>query len=149
MRKTITWVLVADGKRARVYKSEGPGKGLTPALDREYIAVLEPTRKMVSDRQGRAFDSHGVGRHAIEPHTDPQRYEKLRFARQLAAELEGYKQKGAFDRLVIAAAPKTLGDLRGELSPAVQAAVLGAVAKDLTKVPMHDLGGHLKDVLPV
>jgi protein required for attachment to host cells len=85
----------------------------------------------------------------MEPQTDPHRHEKHQFARQLAAELDGYQQKGLFDRLVIVAAPQTLGDLRGELSPQLQALVLAEVPKDLTKIPLPDLAGHLHDVMAV
>ena len=37
MKKTRTWILVADGARARIFLSEGWSKGLTPVLD-ELIA---------------------------------------------------------------------------------------------------------------
>src|SRR5690606_33326050 len=127
MKKTVTWVLIADGHRARVLQNDGPGKGFFPPLKQEYIGSAAPTREIVSDRQGRTFDSKGQGRHAMEPQTDPHRYEKLRFAKQLSEELEAYQKKGAFDRLVIVAAPQTLGDLRNELSAGVKAMIVAEV----------------------
>ena len=52
----------------------------------------------------------------MEPPTDPQRYAKYEFARELAERLEEAVHAHRFERLVLVAAPKTLGDLR-ELLP--------------------------------
>lgn len=147
MKKIVTWVLIADGHRARVLQNDGPGKGFFLPLKHECIGVNTPTRDMVSDRQGRSFDSKGQGRHAMEPQTDPHRYEKLRFAKQVSEELDSYQKKSAFDRLVIVAAPQTLGDLRNELSAALKAVILAEVPKDLTKTPLQEISVHLADVL--
>ncbi len=54
----------------------------------------------------------------MAPPTDPQRYAKFAFARGLAERLEEAAAAGGrFARLILVAAPRTLGDLR-ELSPA-------------------------------
>jgi protein required for attachment to host cells len=61
----------------------------------------------------------------------------------MAAELE----KSAYDRLIIVAAPVTLGDLRAALSQKVVAHVVTEVAKDLTKLPIDEVSRHLESVL--
>jgi protein required for attachment to host cells len=107
----------------------------------------EPTHELVSDREGRSHSSVGPGRSAIEAQSDPHRELKRKFAHQLAEELAQGLQRKAYDRLIVVAAPSTLGDLRTALAPAVRAKVTGEVAKDLTKTPDAEVAGHLKDVL--
>jgi protein required for attachment to host cells len=90
MRKTITWVVVADGARARLLVNEGPGKGLDELPDGEMAAEHAPSRDIQADRPGRTFDSAGEGRHAKEPPTDPHRDAKRRFAREVAGRLTAW-----------------------------------------------------------
>ncbi len=145
----ITWVLIADGARARVLAQGKPFEALKPALAEEEITGSTAQSKEIgSDRPGRSFDSSGLGgRHAMAPPTDPQRYAKFAFARELAERLEEAAQGGRFDRLILVAAPKTLGDLRELLPGAVKAKVVAEIDKDLTHVPARDLPKHLAEVL--
>jgi protein required for attachment to host cells len=105
------------------------------------------THDLVSDREGRSFSSHGVGRSAIEAHSDPHRELKKKFAQHLAEVLSREGERHAYDRLVIVAPPDTLGDLRAALSHNVRAKVVGEIAHDLTKIPNSEVPKHLKDVL--
>jgi protein required for attachment to host cells len=83
----------------------------------------------------------------MEPPTDPHREEKRRFADELAQHLNDAAQAGSYDRLILVAAPKTLGDLRQALGKNAAAKLDGELAKDLTKIPDHDLPGHLGGVI--
>ncbi len=120
MKPVKTWILIADGARARILLNEGPGKGLKPALDHEFATVHAPTRELGSDRPGRVHDRFGPGRHAMEPPADWHEYEKQTFAAEIARLLEEEAQKGSFDRLVVVAPPKTLGELRRTLGRAAR-----------------------------
>ena len=147
MKPTKTWVLIADGARARILENDGPGKGLA-AIDRlVFHGGHAATHDLVDDREGRTHSSHGPGRAAIDAHIDPHRELKRTFAHELADVLAHELDAGAFDRLVIVAAPVTLGDLRKVLSPKVAAKVSGEIHKDLTKTPNSEISGHLDDVL--
>lgn len=147
MKPIKTWVLIADGARARVLENLGPGKGLT-AIDRlVFKGDHAATHDIVDDREGRTHESHGPGRSAIEAHSDPHRELKRTFAHQLADVLTHELDGGAYDRLVIVAAPVTLGDLRKLLPAKVAAKVTGEVNKDLTKTPNGEIASHLGDVL--
>ena len=33
VKKTVTWILVADGAQARLYSNDGPGHGIRPATE--------------------------------------------------------------------------------------------------------------------
>lgn len=149
MKPVKTWILIADGTRARIAINDGPGRGVRPALDMEFHGVNAANRVIMSDRPGRTFDSAGQGRHAMEPRTDPQTHEQRSFLHDVAAYLDKAAQRGEFDRLVVVAPPKALGSLRAALSENVQSKVTGELNKDLTHVPIHDLAEHLGSVLAV
>ena len=74
-------------------------------------------------------------RHAIEPRIDPHRELKRDFAKELAEMLDKRLSEKAFDRLVIVAPPKALGDLRAALSAQVKPLVYAELDKDLVKIP--------------
>ena len=97
--------------------------------------------------KGRSFSSHGYGRSAIEPHSDPHRQLKTKFAHRLADVLARELEHGRYHLLILVAAPATLGDLRATISSRVQSAIIGEIAQDLTKAPNHEIRGHLKDSL--
>jgi protein required for attachment to host cells len=142
-----TWIVIADGARARVFAHAGPGKGLQAVLDNESADARAHIGDIVSDRAGRTFDSAGEGRHGYEPPVDPKREAQLAFARSLARALEDGLNRHRFERLVIAAPPRALGDLRACLSKAVAAAVVHELPKDLTNLPDHALADHLGEVV--
>jgi protein required for attachment to host cells len=143
-----TWILIADGARARVLAQARDFAPLEPAFEQEeFTGSTAQSREIASDRPGRSFDSGGQGRHAMEPPTDPQRYAKYTFARELATRLEEAAHAGRFARLVLVAAPKTLGDLRELLPGVVKAKIVAEIDKDLTKVPGPELAKHLAPVL--
>jgi protein required for attachment to host cells len=147
MKPMRTWILIADGARARILENDGPGRGLQPVQGGDFRGEHAPTRDIVSDRPGREFQSMGAARSAIESHSDPHRELKRRFAERLADVLSRGLEQKAYERLVVVAAPVTLGDLRAALPGGVQAKVVGELAKDLTKVPDAQVAEHLKDVI--
>jgi protein required for attachment to host cells len=147
MPKPIIWVLVADASRARLFRVEQPQQTLTPALGEELIGSNLPSREIASDRPGRSFDSGGQGRHAMEPPTDPARHAQEAFARDVVRLLDEKRKSGSFERLVVVAPPQFLGDLRAVMPQQLQAAVSTEIAKDLSKLPPHELAGHLRETL--
>ena len=149
MKPTRTWILIADGARARILEQLGFGHGLTAIDGMVFHGDHAATHDLVSDREGRSFSSQGPGRSAYESHTDPHRDLKTKVAHQLAATLAHGLEQKSYDRLVIVATPVTLGDLRTVLSDQVRAKVVGEVAQDLTKIPNGEVAAHLKDVLSV
>ena len=63
MKKTVTYVLVADGARARLYANHGVGKGLQPVSGATHKADLHHhDRDILADKPGRASSSAGNGR---------------------------------------------------------------------------------------
>lgn len=147
MKPVRTWILIADGARARLVLNEGPGRGVEAVAGGLFEQDLRATREIMADRPGRTFDSAGTGRHAMELPTDPAREEKRHFAERLADHLDAAVSKNAFDRLIVVAAPGTLGDLRSALSDKVRSRVFAELDKDLTKVPNDKLASHLAGII--
>ena len=53
MKGTVTWVVVADGARARIFTNNGPGKGLTAIPKGDFSVTHSPARDIAADRPGR------------------------------------------------------------------------------------------------
>lgn len=149
MKPTHTWILVADAGRARIFANHGVGKGLSEVTEGEQVNPLPKTREIGSDKPGRSFDSAGEGRHAMAPRVDWHEQAKEEFARDLANWLKAAHQANAFDRLILAAPPKTLGDLRAHLDPQVAKQVRAEIDKDLTNHSQDQLEEQIGKVLAV
>jgi protein required for attachment to host cells len=149
MKPVKTWIVIADGARARILAHEGPGKGLHPVDGALFEADHAPTGDINADRPGRAYDSEGEGRHGLESAGDPHRNAKESFAGVVADYLAQEARNSAYDRLILIAAPITLGDLRKGLPSSLDSLVMGEVAKDLTQVPNQDIGGYLDELLVI
>ena len=148
MKPTRTYILVADGARARLLLSEGRGKPLNEVPGSDIRIDLKPDQELSAERPGRVHESANVSRHAIE-RDDLHRREKERFAQSLAEGLDKRLANREYDRLVIAAAPETLGVIRAALSDKVRAVILAEVAKDLTKIPNPQIRPHLGENLAI
>jgi protein required for attachment to host cells len=148
MKPVRTWVLIADGRRARIVENLGRGQGLHAVEGMSFEAELPPNREIFSDKPGRSFESSSPTRHGLST-PDAHRQLKQAFARQLARVLETKLAEGAFDRCVLVAPPETMGDLRRELPDRVREKVSGELVSDLTKVPDDRLPAHLEQVMTV
>ncbi len=150
MKPTITWIVIADGNQAKVFEHEGPGKGLKPL--KELAFAQEPLKagEIMADKPGRAGSGTAPGsKSAMEYRSDPVAVRERRFVEDLAAVLHEKKSEGRFDRLVIAAAPAALGDIRPALTDEVKSTILAEMPKDLTNVPMPQLGQHFDGLIAV
>lgn len=146
MKKTVTWVLIADGAQARVLENTGPGKGLKQVEGLDWSIEPLQAQDLVTDRPGSKSGggAHGGG---MTPRTDPVAHRETEFVKSVAATLDRHQQKGDFDRLVIAAAPIALGDLRKAITPGVQKTIVAELNKDLTNTPTAQLDKHLDGIL--
>ncbi len=148
MKSPKTLVLVADGARARFFRVDRVRRGLDLVREATSERAREKTSEIATDRQGRAFNSSGLGqRSAMEPHTDPQRLEKERFARTLAEILQSEVTEVGIERLILVAAPRTLGDLRAVLPAVVAERVAEEIDKDLVGLDQRRLEERLAPTL--
>ena len=84
---------------------------------------------------------------SMEPQTNPVDKRETDFVKSLAAILDRHQQKGSFDRLIIAAAPIALGEIRKAISPAVKKTVVAELNKDLTNLPTAQLDQHFDGII--
>jgi protein required for attachment to host cells len=145
-RTTRTWLVIADGGRAKVMEADGR-RGFRPVDDMTLAIDLPKSRDILADRPGRTFDSVGAGRHAKENPTDPHRQLKREFAGTVVGHLRKAMLAKRFDRLILVAPPAFLGDLREELPKDLENKVAGEVTSDLTNTPESDLPAHLRRIL--
>lgn len=145
-KNKISWIIVADGVRARILANHGPGTGLRNPGNMDFVSDNRKSRDIVSDRPGRSKGGTG-GRHAMEPRVDSHRYEKHLFAKEMAKQINEACQRGDFDSLVLVAPPQTLGELRNALNKPALSKVVAELGKDLTKIADHDLPEHLEGAI--
>ena len=132
-------VLIADGRKALILRNTGsptaPKLETIQALDN---SETRETREIGADRPGRTHESTSARRSAMEQ-TDFHTQAEQRFAGVVAEAVGAQHGQGAFTKLVLVAAPRTLAVLRHELAKPVQAAVVGELAKDLTNHPLLEI----------
>ncbi|MCW0001679.1 host attachment protein [Pararhizobium sp. YC-54] len=137
---TITWILAADGNQARLLKGVNFLKNGHQSPEQEIFQLdTKRAQDIMADKPGRSHSSVGHGRSAMEYPSDPVREEQQRFTADVASRIDTYEQEGAFDRLVVCAAPQTLGDLRSMLSAATRAKTTVEISKDYSNLPTDKL----------
>lgn len=130
MKPVKTLVLIADDARARLFENTGPGTGLTEIEDLAASAVAG-----FADRAGRNSAAPGVAQHGFGDQAEAEHDQaQAEFVKAILAETEGRFTEGGFGRLVVAAAPSTLGVLRSQMPAALAKALVVDVAKDFVKL---------------
>lgn len=148
VKHPITYILVADGSRARLLSSQGINKPLKEVEGAQFHIELKPDRELQTDRPGRVQESANVARHAIE-RENLRRKQKEEFALKLANVLEECLSKKEYQRLIVAAPPEALGNIRAALSDGVRSLLFAEVPKDLTKMTSAEVHAHLSKELPL
>jgi len=135
-------VLVGDGKKAIFYRNKGDAEH--PNLIVEHVLAQDnpPTREQGADRPGHTTTP--AGRSAVED-TDWHRLEESRFADEIAQALYKGAHRGSYSKLVVAAPPKTLGELRKVFHKEVSERIVAEVNKDLTGHDVGDIETLLRD----
>lgn len=150
MKQPETWFVIADGQRARIVR-----RVRTP---RPRVEDVFPYHWINSELLSLEIDNETLGRggaaksvasaHSIQPGPDPRRLLKQEFAEELAEFINRGALAKNFDRLVLVAAPKTLGDIRGKLSDQARGCVVAELDKDLTHSTDDDLASRFEELMP-
>jgi protein required for attachment to host cells len=136
------WIIVCDGKKALVLENIGDDKFLNLRTREVYEHPDPKTRELGTDAPGRALNSLGTPRSAMEQ-TDWHTQEEERFLRTLAGRLDAAVNAGQAKSLILVAPPRALGVLRQTYSHAVRAALRAEIDKDFVKLPLHEIEKHL------
>lgn len=144
---TQMWIVVANSSIARILAAPTPAGPLVELECLSHTAGRFLDHELVSDRQGRAFDSIGHARHAMEPEVSPKEEEAIRFADHVAGKLRKAHAANKFDHLAIVAAPRFLGLLRERIGPAVTRSLTETVDKDLAMLSPEEIRRRLPERL--
>lgn len=131
-------LFIGDGRKALFLRNAGHPFALKLQTERVMEQDNPATAAQGSDEPGRAFQSVGTARSAMEQ-TDWHDLEEKRFAHEVAARLDRMARDGRITQLVIAAPPRTLGELRQAMSDEVRAKVVAEIDKDFTRHPVPEL----------
>ena len=143
MKPIVTLAVLANARTARIVENHGPGKGFTTSAGHTLQA---PPAVENADRAGIHPISGAHGAATFEA-SDPKQAAEAGFARLIAKDLERRHTAGAFDRLILTAAPHMLGQLRAALPDSLKGKVIGEADKDLSQVTLEELASHLRDVI--
>ena len=123
-------------------------KGCTVAVsDGEKLVLFHNTGDEAEPRLTAVPHAHveenhsGVGsqHHSTSANPEDKAVDKAGYAAGVAGVLNGQLAAGKITKLVVIAAPKTLGELRRHYDKTLQAHLVGEIAKDLTGSPIHDI----------
>jgi protein required for attachment to host cells len=142
MKKKKICYVIADGGRARfvMRDEQGAFRTISSFVSTELHAKSSDLGR---DRPARVMESATPGRSAVEPRRDLKEAAKQDFVKLVAEQIDEEHGRGQFDSLVLVAPPGVLTELRNSLSKPMTELVVDGLQKDLTKVPDHDLTGHL------
>jgi protein required for attachment to host cells len=139
---TGDWIVVCDGRKALIL--ENRGDRVFPDLHTREVHEQPDlsTHAQGSDAPGRVHHSTGSARSSIEQ-TDRHDESERTFLRTLAERLNVAVTTGETAAVTMVASPRALGMIRSDYSAAVRKALHGEVAKDLVKLPVHEIEKQL------
>ncbi len=125
-----TWILVADGEVARLFRNAGTDH----ALSLEQMQLFS-----ASDTPHEGPSGHRP------PESDAQSTSEATFAKQLSHRLNAAALNNTYAHLVLMADPQTLGQIRPQLHAETERRIIGEVAKTFTNAPLQDIQKALRE----
>jgi protein required for attachment to host cells len=136
------WVVVCDGAKALVLENVG-NANVPNLMTKEVYEQEDPkTHELGTDAPGRAFNSVGEIRSAMEQ-TDWHDQAERAFLEDLAGRLDAAVTAGETKAVIMVAPPRALGMLRKAYSPHLRGALRAEVDKDFVKMPVHEIEKRL------
>lgn len=144
--RKVTWIAVADGGKAMLLVNDGTDAApLLSVLAKDELDN-PAAREQGADRPGRRPDP-GAGQRSAMEATDWHELGEARFVHGFAERLNRAAEQGRFERLVLIAPPKVLGQLRPALSARVAGCLVAEIGSDLTGQPVDQIAQHLAKAL--
>ena len=140
-------IVLADGEHARFVRA-AKDHALHSIRTLDSDAAHLRSSDLRSDHPGASMHTGSTAHHAIAPRHDPHEQEKTLFGHVVGRELNELAQGDEFDSLLIVAPAHALEAISNALDTTAQGKVVGALAKDLVKVPDDELWPHLKEWVP-
>ena len=119
-------VAVVDGKKLALFRNEGDaGSPKLHAIPHDHVDA--------------SHKGSGARHHSSSANPDDQQIDEDGFAAGVAAYLNKEAQAGKLAKLVVIAAPRTLGELRKHYANALSSHLVGELAKELTSQSIQDI----------
>lgn len=132
---SMTWIVVANARHARIFSHSGPNKALELVKETE----LEQNELSVAESSGRASPRS----------RSPDKLSAQGFAQRLARDLSSGRTRGSFKRAILVAPPGFMGMLNAELDGPTASLVSDRLDKDYTRSETRRLSQHLGHCLCV
>ncbi|WP_347337438.1 host attachment family protein [Bradyrhizobium jicamae] len=133
-----TLMLIGDGRKALFLRNKGTPQRLHLEVEQVLEQENPATREQGTDRPGRSIQSVGAARSAMEQ-ADWHYLAEERFAGTIAEALYRLAHGNRFDKLVVVAPAKVLGNLRQAFHAEVTERIVAEVAKELTSHPIPEI----------
>jgi protein required for attachment to host cells len=131
-------VLVADGRKALFLRNEGDGVHPNLVVEHAEERINPADRAQKTDGPGSVANMMSSPRSTVSE-VDFHQLEEDRFAVDIAAMLKDRALANDFESLVVAAPPRTLGELRKHYHVEVANRLAGEIPKDLTGHPITEI----------
>jgi len=131
-------VLIGDGQKALFLRNKGTPQRLNLKVEQVFEQDNPATREQGTDRPGRSIGSVGTARSAMEQ-ADWHYIAEERFAGVIAEVLYRLAHGNRFDKLIVVAPAKVLGNLRQAFHAEVTERIVGEISKELTSHPIPDI----------
>lgn len=132
------FVVVADGAKMLFLRNEGDEAHPNLQVERKRSQDNPANSDLKANRSGHVSQSAGSGGSSYQD-TDFHQLAEDRFASQTADLLKKRALENDFDKLLIVAPPKTLGELRKHYHSEVEKRLVGEIDKDLTGHPLAEI----------
>ena len=133
-----TLILVGDGQKALFLRNRGTAQRVDLVVEQIFEQDNPATRDQGTDRPGRSIANPGAARSAMEE-VDWHHMAKERFASELAEALCRHAHANHFEKLIVIAPPKILGNLRKAFHAEVADRVVAEIPKQLTSHPISEI----------
>lgn len=165
IKPPVTWILVADARQAQIYmrqkiERQVPRIGNYRRNPFEEIIAHAPVPvdgmtweaesadeyETGRNQTGMVFESTGSARSMSEPHIEVRDEIRNHFARAIANRMIHEYEEKSFDRLVLIAPAKMLGEIKKHLDAKTLKSIAAEMPKDLTHYEGEALAKHLESI---
>lgn len=150
---TTTWIVIAHQAGARFLQHQTGQANRNKLIQVRELENPDGRKKngeIESDRAGKTFTpmrGGATGMRSMGHEETAHQRVASNFARLIARELDSARVAHQFDELVLVAEPHFLGILKAALDTPTSRTVSAILAKDLAKVPLHDMREHINGAL--
>ena len=139
------WIITTNASLARLFSRDSPTDHLVLLATLEHPESRLKGSQLADDRPGHEATDNSSGGNRYEPRSDVRRKEHQRFAREIAQRLDAALAADEFSALWIFASSPFLGELKAQLSDAVDKRVQLALDSDLTSFGLAEIEQRLRD----